>query len=127
MKTLIVFLFLIFSIIISDGQSYTKSMYVEHFPQNILGNVSREDALLQYAQSRGYTSLILYDMQQIFPIKHEVPNPTTFPRETELRDFIRKAKTNYGITEIGVTEACNWSETHPSAMQDLLFPEKYAA
>jgi hypothetical protein len=86
---------------------YTKSLYVENFPQLILGDTQREDNLLSFAQSRGYTSLILYNIQEIFPIRYEQTSHLGTP-ETDLVAFIAKAKTQYGISEIGVTSGANW-------------------
>lgn len=110
MRHLIIVLCLIIFISNSYGQ-YTKSLYVEHFPQNILTHTDRENALLEYAKDRGYTSLILYGMQEIFPIRYE--QTTTFDYEADLISFINRAKNPpYNITEIGVTEGANWDDEH---------------
>lgn len=85
-----------------------KAMQVDFFGTSILhvnadGNADyeREDRLLQYAQSRGFNYLVLYDMQSVFSVSTD--QTSAVPRENEIHDFIYKAKTQYGIQFIGVS------------------------
>jgi len=104
----------------ADAQvQYTKSLYIENFPQLILGNTQREDHLLSFAQSRGFNSLVLYNIQEIFSIRVGPP-AGILTSTTPLHDFIVKARTQYGIEEIGVTYGANWDHEPGSYPQSKI-------
>ncbi len=89
---------LLFSISTLGLSQNIKGLYVDGF-YTILGNSIQEDALLSYAQSKGFNYLILYNAAKIQRKKYAFSNP----RGSEVwKVFIRKAKTKYGIQKIGV-------------------------
>ncbi len=104
------------------SQPYTKSLYVDFFPNAILGIdensdqiYEREDQLLNYAKDHNFNSLILYGMQKLFPIESERRLSTFGSPPTDfnnLKRFIKKAKDFYGITEIGTTVGANWNDDY---------------
>ncbi len=75
-----------------------RSMYVNDF-SSILGDSSAEDNLLSYAQSNNIETLLLYDLH-IVNANYNLSNPAT---NSILADFISKAKTSYGIVNVGAT------------------------
>lgn len=76
----------------SFAQTPFKGMYVNGFAE-ILGNPDKEDSLLRYASSNGFTSLSLYNLHLIdFEEAISVSN---------LAHFIRKARVDYQFSEMG--------------------------
>ena len=73
-------------------------MYVNDFA-SILGNSVAENNLLSYSQSNGIETLLLYELH-IVNANYNLSNPTT---NSILADFISKAKTMYGIVNVGAT------------------------
>ncbi len=88
----------LFLISTSFEASANRSMYVDGF-ETILGNTSAENTLLNYAQSHGIETLLLYGLH-IVNANHDLPNPAT---NFVLADFIYKAKNSYGILYIAAT------------------------
>jgi len=90
----------IFSFIIvfsfSRGISQTAGLYVDKF-NIILGNVQKEDSLLNYAVSKGFNYLALYDLWTI----NSTSSLTNTLSAAPLANFINKAKTVFGISKIG--------------------------
>ncbi|HRH67237.1 MAG TPA: T9SS type A sorting domain-containing protein [Bacteroidia bacterium] len=69
-----------------------KGIYVDKFSQ-ILGNTVKEDSLLHYAQDSSFNYLALYDLHTI--------NFSNASSVSILASFIRKARENYGVVNIG--------------------------
>lgn len=95
LKKLPVLVFLTF-FFVHVNSSAMRSMYVDNFA-TILGDVAAENALLSYSQSNGIEILLLYDLH-IVNANYPLAN---FATNTILADFIFKAKTNYGIAQMG--------------------------
>jgi Secretion system C-terminal sorting domain len=74
-----------------------KGLYVDGFA-TILGNTQREDSLLRFAQNNGFNYLTLYDMH----IVHANTPLNNASACTTFTNFISKAKTQFGIMQIGV-------------------------
>ncbi len=79
-------------------------MSVASFGQNVrgfyltdvgswLGDASEENEILQYAQGNGFNYILFYDLGDI--------NWNSSSEKNQLGAFIHKARTQYGITEIG--------------------------
>ena len=99
MKT-IIFLILSFVFIgvVSAQTDSLKALYVNDFA-DIIDISKSENKLLEYAQSHGFNYLIIYNIAKI--------HRNRFPLNSEMTDdpfanFIRKAKTEYGIIRISV-------------------------
>ena len=87
----------------ANAQS-VKALYVNDFV-NIVGDITAENTLLAQAQSNGYNYLILYNLYSIHNTLFDITNPVT---AQPLADFIEKARTLYGITQVaGVGETYN--------------------
>jgi hypothetical protein len=85
-----------------------RFLYVNDF-KNILDNNAQKTALLAYAQSHQITELILYELHLVNAV-HNLSNATT---NQILADFIKSAKTNYGITRISAAgESANWFQNN---------------
>jgi hypothetical protein len=69
-----------------------RGIYVNGFAQ-ILGNTVKEDSLLQYAVDSSFNYLALYDLHTI--------NFSNSTQVNRLSSFLRKARENYGIQDIG--------------------------
>ena len=75
-----------------------RALYVNNFA-NILGSRAQENKLLQFALLHQFNSLILYDLHKInkrFPLGDASQNGI-------LADFIKLAKTRYGIKKISAS------------------------
>ncbi len=92
-----VLIFIFLSIIINIEGQNIKGLYVDGF-KNILGNKSKEDSLLNFAQTNGFNYLCLY---QIHLVNASTPLNNAAAC-TVFTNFISKAKTQYGIQQIGV-------------------------
>ncbi len=79
-------------------------MSISGFAQNVrgfylqdvgdwLGNATKENQILSYAQGNGFNYILFYDLGDI--------NWTSTTEKNQLGAFIRKAKTTYGITQVG--------------------------
>ncbi len=58
-----------------------------------IGNISKENEILQYAQGNGFNYILFYDLGQI--------SWTNTTNKNQLGAFIKKARTQYGISQIG--------------------------
>lgn len=95
MKSLYSLAFFICLISFSSAQAQSpalRGIYVNQFSQ-ILGNTTKEDSLLHYAQDSSFNYLALYDLHTI-----NFNNATSVGK---LAAFILKARTNYNIQYIG--------------------------
>jgi Secretion system C-terminal sorting domain len=91
------FLILILILPINLFAQNIKGLYVDGF-STILGNALKEDSLLNYAQAKGFNYLCLYQM-------HIVNAATPLNNASAcvgFTNFVQKAKTQYGIAQIGV-------------------------
>ncbi len=80
----------------SQGQD-RKGLYVNDF-KNIIGDPVQEDALLEFAQQEGFNYLLLYNLYFIHRLKFEINHVAS---AAPLAAFIKKAKSKYGIVEVG--------------------------
>lgn len=103
MKKLATTLFLLF-ISLVNSQNYT-GLYVNDF-KDIIGDSAAETTLLNYAQSNGFTYLILYNLTYIDDNIFPIDNVTS---SLPLANFIENAKTNYGILQVGAVGEKNAS------------------
>jgi hypothetical protein len=71
-----------------------RGLYVDKF-YSILGDITKEDALLTYAQAHHFNYLALYELHRF-----DFNNPL---HRNRLAAFIKRAKSKYGITQIGAT------------------------
>ena len=83
-------LFLISSATFSQS---IRGFYVNGF-SGILGNTTSENNLLNYAQGNGFNYLCLYDVSGL--------NWTSTTVKNQFASFASRAKTQYGITQIGL-------------------------
>lgn len=81
----------------------TKGLYVNQFAA-ILGNTAAEDSLLQYAYGNSFNYLALYELH----IVHAQHDMTNFTASAPLAAFIYKAKTVYGIQQVGAIAENYW-------------------
>jgi hypothetical protein len=95
-------LFIVSCLTYIDAYS-AKGLYVDGFA-SIVGNTAKEDSLLNYAASNGFTYLALYELH-IVNASHDL---TTVPTSQVLADFIAKAKIQYGIAEVGACGENAW-------------------
>ena len=103
---LVTFLFLSFYAI--NTMHAERFLYVDDF-KNILDNTSRRTALLAYAQSHQINELILYELQLV-NLVHNLSNAAT---NQILADFIKTAKTTYGVTRISAAgESAGWFQNN---------------
>lgn len=101
MKKTILLLLMSFFLFKSAYSQAVKGMYVNDFV-NIVGDVTAENDLLIQAQANGYNYLILYNLYAIHNTLFDITDPIT---SQPLADFIEKARTLYGITQVaGVGE-----------------------
>ncbi len=104
MKKLIIIFFGIFLSITSFSQNTTiKGIHVDGF-LSILGNQQKEDSLLNYAQFNGINYLALYDVFQI----HSSSSLTNVATAQPFADFVKKAKQNFKVKEVGVIGENFW-------------------
>jgi hypothetical protein len=104
-RVLVTLFFTLFSFNTMQAERF---LYVNDF-KNILDNPSRSIALLAYAQSHQITELILYELHLVNNV-HNLSNATT---NQILADFIKSAKTNYGITRMSAAgESAQWFQNN---------------
>lgn len=89
--------------VLASSLNAQRTMYVDGF-NTILNSSSSKTTLLQYAQSRQITSLVLYDLHLVHN-EHDLTNATT---NQILADFISNAKQNYGITQVAAAGENAW-------------------
>lgn len=81
-----------------------KGLYVNDF-KHIIGNVEKERELLSFAKTEGFNYLLLYNLGFVHKRLYRLNDKRT---AQVLADFIRRAKTAYGITQVGaVGETAN--------------------
>ena len=85
------------------SQTLVKGLYVDKF-NLILGNIQKEDSLLNYAVNKGFNYLALYDLWTI----HKTSSLTNTTTALPLANFLNKARTTYSITNIGATGENYW-------------------
>jgi hypothetical protein len=85
------------------GQTIVKGLYVDKFAQ-ILGNIQKEDSLLNYAVNKGFNYLALYDLWTIHTTSSLTNTTTALP----LANFLNKARTTFSISNIGATGENYW-------------------
>jgi len=82
-----------------------QGLYVNKF-KHILGDEVAENELLSYALDSGFNYLLLYNMDYI---KHNLYDITDPAEAVVFANFIEKAKTEYGIVQVGVVGENNES------------------
>ncbi len=85
------------------SQTLVKGLYVDKF-NLILGNVQKEDSLLNYAVNKGFNYLALYDLWTI----HTTSSLTNTTSALPLANFLNKARVTYSISNIGATGENYW-------------------
>ncbi len=86
-------------------------LYVDKFDE-ILDDPTKQAELLEYAQEAGFDCLMFYGLHRVHN-NHNLTNPTT---NQILADFIKEAKTNYGILEAtAIGESASFFETRIDA------------
>lgn len=90
----------LFVVLVSPAQDtdLLKALYVDGFV-DIIDIESSENKLLTYAQSHGFDYLIIYNISKVHRNRFPIDNKMT---DDPLANFIRKAKTQYGIKRISV-------------------------
>ncbi|MBP6334786.1 MAG: T9SS type A sorting domain-containing protein [Bacteroidia bacterium] len=69
-----------------------RGLYIDEFSQ-ILGNSTKEDSLLDYAQDSSFNYLALYELHAI--------SFTNATKVNQLASFIRRARENFGVQYVG--------------------------
>ncbi len=96
-------LLLLFSLVQLMSQNH-KGLYVNDF-KNIVGNYQREIDLLHFAEDNDYDYLLLYNLYFIHNNMFDITDSTD---SQPLANFIKKAKTEFGIVQIaGIGETYN--------------------
>jgi hypothetical protein len=90
----LIFFITVFSI--AKAQSI-KGIYVDQF-NTILGNIAKEDSLLNFVQAHGFNYITLYNMHTV---NANTPLTSVSTAQT-FANFVQKAKTLYNIKEVGV-------------------------
>ncbi len=88
-------LFLLFFLLLTGTNSFAQNVR-GFYLQDVgdwLGNTSEENEILEYAQGNGFNYILFYDLGDI--------NWNSTTEKNQLAAFMRKAKTTYGITQIG--------------------------
>ena len=95
----ILFSLLIFtnSLLQAQLQNATRGIYINNFKE-IIGNPIAEDEILSFVQSEGFNYLLLYNLHHIQTQMFDITNEDS---ALPLIQFIEKAKTQYGIIEVG--------------------------
>lgn len=96
--TLVVLFLMLSSFSIAQNQYRNRAMYVDKFA-TILGSQNLENELLEFSQEHKINTLILYDLHKIN--KRFFLGDST--KNKPLANFIKKAKTNYGISKISAS------------------------
>ncbi len=88
---------------ISSQAQNVKGLYVNGF-NSILGNQLREDSLLRFAENNGFNYLTLYEVHLV----HNANPLTNISSAQTFANFISKAKTQFGINQVGVAAENYW-------------------
>ncbi len=102
MRKLFLSILLLLTVISSHSQN-VKGLYVNGF-NSILGNQLKEDSLLQFAENNGFNYLTLYEVHLV----HNANPLTNVSSSQTFANFISKAKTQFGINQIGVAAENYW-------------------
>jgi hypothetical protein len=102
MRKLFLIILLELTVIASHAQN-VKGLYVNGF-NSIVGNQSREDSLLRFAENNGFNYLTLYEVHLV----HNANPLTNVSSSQTFANFISKAKTQFGINQIGVAAENYW-------------------
>lgn len=94
----IVFILSILVCSLATNAQALKGLYVNDF-YSIIGNQTKENALLSYAHSNNFNYLILYNTSKIHRQKYPLDSKMGSKVWAE---FIKKAKTEFAIKKIGV-------------------------
>lgn len=97
-KLAFILLLSLVSFLVSAQDTLLKALYVNDFV-DIIDVTSAEDELLQYAQKNSFNYLIIYNITKIHRNRFPLDNEMT---DDPFANFIRKAKTQYGIERISV-------------------------
>ena len=92
----VIFLLILFSLL--NTFSNQRTLYVDDL-NYILGSPSKENKLLSFAAKNNFNCLILYELNKV---NKRVPFSNA-DKNNILADFIKKAKKEYGILQIGVS------------------------
>ncbi|RIV23313.1 hypothetical protein DYU11_09915 [Fibrisoma montanum] len=96
----------------ADVQADYRGVYVDGF-RHILGNSQREDSLLTWCVSHSINAISLYDLNTVMGDE----------RYTELAWFVKKARTNYGISQVAAVRgsSANFTQnaTYDASRMDL--------
>jgi hypothetical protein len=84
--------------LLAQDTSMLKALYVNDFV-DIIDIESSENELLEYAQSNGFNYLIIYNISKVHRNRFPLDNKMT---DDPFANFIRKAKTEYGVKRISV-------------------------
>lgn len=95
-----------------------KGFHVNNFKE-IIGNEVAEDDLLSFAQAHGFNYLLLYNLHYIHHELYDLTDPNS---SIVLANFIKKAKTQFGIQEVGMVgekaSSFQWIEDYQSDYQE---------
>jgi hypothetical protein len=78
--------------LVSAQSANVRGMYIRSF-DGIIGNRAKEDSILVYAQANAFNYLCLYGLGSV--------NFSSATNKTNMAAFINRAKTTYGITQVG--------------------------
>lgn len=96
-KVIFYFLIIISTSLQAQFQNNTRGIYINNFKE-IIGNQTAEDEMLSFVQNEGFNYLLLYNLYHIQTQMFDITSEDT---ATPLIEFIEKAKTQYGIIEVG--------------------------
>jgi hypothetical protein len=114
MRKLFLIILLELTVIVSHAQN-VKGLYVNGF-NSIVGNQSREDSLLRFAENNGFNYLTLYEVHLV----HNANPLTNVSSAQTFANFISKAKTQFGIIQIGVAAENYWFFSNVIAVYNQL-------
>ena len=97
-KYFFLFTMIFMSILAFSQDTLLKALYVDGFA-DIIDIKQSEDKLLHYAQDHGFNYLIIYNISKIHRNRFPLDNEMT---DDPFANFIRKAKTEFGIKRISV-------------------------
>lgn len=98
-----------------------QGLYVNDF-KYILGDEGAENDLLSYASDSGFNYLLLYNLSYIHSNMYDL---TELETADVFADFIEKAKTEYGIVQIGVVGETDASFDKIEEFNDLYNSDWY--
>ncbi len=95
----------------------TRGLHVNDF-KYILGNEEKENELLHFAQMHGFNYLLLYNLNFIHQHLYDL---SIAEDAAVLANFIKKAKQQYGIIEVGGV-----GEKYKSFIPQFIYNQRYA-